>query len=178
MTNDGQKRRILLGRISGAHGIRGDVIVKTFTGRAEDIASYGPLFNADQSQSFKLTVLRASPKGVIARVAGVGNRNAAEALAGQDLFVARDRLPAASGGEYYYADLIGLACRAADGRVLGRVVAIQNFGAGDLIEMQPEDGGATVFISFNSVNVPAIDLENGTITLNLPEYTGEPEPQD
>ena len=117
--------RILLGRIVAAHGIRGDVLVRTYTDAAEAIGSYGALTDADGRGSFKLRVLRVTAKGVVAHLAGVSDRNGAEALAGTDLYVARAQLPAAEEGAFYHADLIGLVALAPDGTEVGRIVGVQ-----------------------------------------------------
>ena len=128
--------RILLGRIAGAHGIRGEVLIKTFTEAPENIGAYGPLSDASGTRTFKIKSVRATPKGVVARLAGVDDRNAAEALKGIELYVERARLPAAAEGEFYHADLIGLTAVDGDGKPIGEIVAVQNFGAGDLLEIR------------------------------------------
>src|SRR5262245_1592560 len=108
-------RRILLGRIAGAHGVRGEVLIKAFTERPEDIAAYGPLDDGT-GRTFRIETARASPKGVVARIAGIADRTAAEALKGAALYVDRDHLPAPAEGEFYHADLIGLTAVDAEGR--------------------------------------------------------------
>jgi 16S rRNA processing protein RimM len=176
MTDTKNPRRILLGQIAGAHGIRGDVLVRTFTGKPAAIASYGPLTDATGTKSFKLRVVRVTDKGIVARVEGVNDRNGAEVLRGQELFVDRAKLPAPAETEYYHADLIGLAAVTEDGRELGRVVAIQNFGAGDLVEIQLAGTKATDLIPFTNANVPNVDLAGGRMTVIPPVMVGEPEP--
>lgn len=162
-------RRILLGEIAGAHGIRGDVIVRTFTGAPDAIASYGPLTDATGAQPLALKVLRVTPKGVIARVKGVADRNGAEALKGRKLYVTRAALPEPAGDDdFYHADLIGLAAVAPDGRPLGEVVAVQNFGAGDLLEVRFNASQKTELIAFTKASVPVVDVAARRVTIVMP----------
>jgi 16S rRNA processing protein RimM len=159
-------RRILLGRIAGAHGIRGEVLIKAFTERPEDIAAYGPL---DDGSGRPLTVgvVRVTPKGVIARIAGVGDRNGAEALKGASLYVDRDRLPTPDDGEFYHADLIGLAAVDPHGRSLGEVVGVYNHGAGDLLELRLAETGKTELVAFTDAFVPEVDLAARRVVVRL-----------
>ena len=150
---------ILLGRIAGAHGIQGDVIVHSFAAEPADIAAYGPLSDKSGARQFKLRVLRMTPKGaVIARIAGVADRNTAEALKGVELYVARGKLPKPDDGEFYHADLIGLAAVSPEGAALGEIIAVHNFGAGDLIEIRMSGSNATELVPFSDRYVPSVDL--------------------
>jgi 16S rRNA processing protein RimM len=167
--------RILLGRIVAAHGIRGDVLIRTYTGQPEAIGSYGPVAAGDQS--VKVRVVRVTPKGVVARLSGVVDRNAAEALAGTDLFVERARLPAANADEFYHADLIGLTAVDPDGAEIGRVVGVYNFGAGDLLDVAFGGSRRTELIPFKEPFVPTVDLAARRVVIVLPE-PGEPDPED
>ena len=106
--NDKRQRRVLLGEISGAHGIRGDVLVRSFTAAPETIASYGPLIDATGAKQFSLGLIRVTSKGIVARIGGVSDRTTAETLRGTKLYIDRERLPEAAASEYYHADLIGL----------------------------------------------------------------------
>jgi 16S rRNA processing protein RimM len=135
---------ILIGRISGAHGIRGAVKLKSFAANPADIATYGPLRTTDGRV---VDILRMKPgkDEFIADLKDVRDRNQAEALAGTDLFVARDRLPPPAADEFYLADLMGREV-ASDGKVLGTVSGIQNFGAGDLLELSSDLLVPVVFI--------------------------------
>ena len=178
MTNKSEDRLILLGQITGAHGIRGDVILRTFTADPADIAAYGPLTDASGARPLALSVVRVSDKGVVARVKGVADRNAAEALKGRELFVARSKLPKADEAEYYHADLIGLKAVTPEGVEIGRVIAVQNFGAGDLLEIKMSGGKDAEFIPFTDACVPDVDIAAGRVTVVPPVMTGEPEPAD
>jgi 16S rRNA processing protein RimM len=172
MTKDEQTRRVLLGEISGVHGIRGDLLVRTYTAAPEAIASYGPLSDATGTKTFTLSIVRATDKGVVARVAGISDRTAAEALRGTKLFVARARLPETETSEFYHSDLIGLKALAEDGTPLGNIVSVQNFGAGDLLELKPPEG-ASEFIPFEDQWVPDVDLAAGTLVIRRPPSTGD-----
>ena len=172
------KTRILLGRIADAHGIRGEVIVHSYAEIAEDVAAYGPLSDKAGTRTFTLKVVRVTPKGVIVRVKGLTDRNAAEALKGIELWVDRDKLPDAAEAEFYYSDLIGLAAFAPDGKQVGRAVSVQNFGAGDLIEIALEGSTKTEFVPFADAFVPDVDVKAGRIVVILPEAgSDEDEPQ-
>jgi 16S rRNA processing protein RimM len=162
---------ILLGRISGAHGLKGEVKIAAFTAEPGDIAAYGPLKSADGTQVFEIASLRSAGSGaVIARLHGVQDRNAAERLRGTELYVARAALPPAEAGEYYHSDLIGLTAVSPDGETLGEVIAVQNFGAGDLLELRPARGRQTELIPFESAHVPKVDLDAGCVTIVWPVY--------
>jgi 16S rRNA processing protein RimM len=171
----GPGQRILLGRIAAAHGIRGEVLVKTFTERAEDIASYGPLDDG-RGSTFKVEVVRVTPKGVVARIEGVGDRNGAEALKGAALYVDRARLPQTDEGEFYHADLIGLAAVDPEGCPLGEVVAVLNYGAGDLLEVRLAESGKTELVAFTDAFVPEVDLAARRVVVRL-ERDEESQPE-
>lgn len=176
--NGSKDKRVLLGSIATAHGIRGEVTLRTYTGDPQAIASYGPLSDKSGKRTFTIKSLRATPKGVIARLEGVGDRNAAEALRGTDLYVDRARLPATGEKEFYHADLIGLAVRNAAGEQAGRIVAVENFGAGDLLEVQFDASKQTDYVPFTDACVPEINIEQGFAVVIPPEMVGEPEPAD
>ena len=167
--------RILLGRIAGAHGIRGEVIIHAFTEPAENVAAYGPLSDEAGVRTFTIESARATAKGVVARLAGVADRTAAEALRGVDLYVARDRLPAAAEGEYYHADLIGLAAVDRDGKRIGEIVAVHNFGAGDLLEVRLAGARQTELIPFTDAFVPEVDIAARRAVVVLPAVNNDEE---
>ena len=150
--------QICVGAISGAFGVRGEVRLKSFTAEPEAIATYGPLFTEDGGRSFTARITGAVSGGLSARLVGVATREEAEALRGVQLFAGRDRLPALPDDEFYHADLIGLVVQDTGGAPLGRVTAVHNHGAGDLLEVQPPGGGATVLLPFTREVVPTVDL--------------------
>ena len=162
-------RRVLLGIISSAHGIRGEVLIRSYCNVPEDVAAYGPLTDKAGSRRFKLTVRGATKRGLIARIDGIADRNAAEALRGTELFIDRDKLPEPDADEVYHADLIGLAAVDRDGNAIGTVVAVQNFGAGDLLEVRTPGKRTTEFYPFDDRFVPEIDLEAGLIVIAIDE---------
>lgn len=175
MTQD--NRLLLLGHISAAHGLRGEVLIKTHTGEPQAIGAYGPLTDESGEKSFALKVLRVTDKGVIARIQGVSDRTAAEALRGVKLLVPRAKLPPAAQGEYYHADLIGLTVLGDDGAKIGWVVAVQNFGAGDLLEIRLEGSRQTEFVPFTDASVPNVDVAAGQLVVRFPDVVeGEDEP--
>ena len=152
--------RVALAAIVGAHGIRGELRLKLFTDSAAAIAAHPRLFVGGEERA--LASIKDNNKGAIARIAGVEDRTAAEALRGALIEVDRDALPSLEIGEFYHADLIGLPCVDAAGTVLGTVVAVENFGAGDLIEIAREDGRKAL-VPFE----PGIaDLGDGRVTID------------
>lgn len=167
--------RILLGRIRAAHGIRGHVLIHTFTEAPENIASYGPLEDGTGERQLEISVVRVTPKGVVARVAGVTDRNAAEALRGTELYVPRERLPPTEEEEFYHSDLLGLRAFQTDGSLFGEVIAVHNFGAGDILEIRRSDSHRTEMIPFARAFVPEIDIAAGRITVAMPSEGEEDE---
>lgn len=127
--------RICLGHVSGAKGLKGEVRIHAYTGRPRDIAAYGPVADESGNRSFAVTVIAETDGGVIARLSGIADRTAAEKLRGVKLYVPRDALPKLPAGEYYQSDLVGLAAQTADGAALGRVLAIDDYGAGAIFEV-------------------------------------------
>lgn len=168
---------LLLGVVIGAQGIRGEVKVKTFTAEPEALGDYGPLQDASATKTYPLKVLRLS-KGdvVIARIKGVEDRNAAEALKGTELYVQRSALPQAGDGEFYFADLVGLTAMMS-GRVLGRVTAVHNYGAGDMLEVKT-DSGRSAMVPFTDDAVPDVSLAAGTVTVEPAFWLGDPETEE
>ena len=161
----GAANRIVLAIVTGAHGTRGEVKLKSFGDRLD----YGPLERSDGGPPLELLAVRPAKHGLIARFAGLRDRNAAEALEGVELSVARDRLPEPEEDSFYFADLIGLAAVRRDGTLLGEVVAMHNFGAGDVIEVRLPEGGDTVLVPFTRETVPEVDIAAGELVVDPPE---------
>lgn len=169
MTARGQ-RKVLLGVVVAAHGVRGEVRVRSHCAEPADIAAYGPLSDESGTRAFTLRPTGTSTKGdVIARIDGVADRTAAEALRGLRLYAARDQLPPPGPDEWYEDDLIGLAARGSDGREWGTVLALHDFGAGKVLEVSGGDHGRSFMVPFNDQAVPAIDVEGGTVTVDPPD---------
>ncbi len=157
---------VLVGVITAAHGIRGEVKLKSFTADPKAIASYSPLETA-RGQKLEIAKLRLQKDGFIAILKGITDRNAAEALRGTELFVARDRLPVTEDDEVYIHDLIGLPVHLSDGSRLGEIVDVVDYGAGDLIDVRIEGRKDTVLIPFANSYVLGADGEK--IVVDLPE---------
>ena len=159
--------RILVGSIAGAHGVRGQVRIKSFTDDPAAVAAYGPLSDESGQRRFDVRVTGHVKGGVIARIEGVADRSAAEALRGLRLYVPRAALPATQADEYYRVDLIGLEAELADGSRFGRIVDVQNYGAGDVLEIERPDGG-TELLPFADRIVPVVDLAAGRVVVDPP----------
>jgi 16S rRNA processing protein RimM len=160
--------QICVARIGAAHGVRGQVRLWTFTDDPLAVTRYGPLSTKDGARQFEITNAREAKGHLVATLKGVTTRNEAERLNGVELHVARDKLPATADDEYYHADLIGLAAETTAGEVLGRVVAIHNFGAGDIIEIAPP-AGTSIMLPFSNAVVPTVDLAEGRVLIELPK---------
>lgn len=151
--------------IGAAHGIKGELRVKTFTGDPLALGDYGPLYAKD-GRAFEITDIRPANEVVVVRFKGVGDRNAAEALTNTDLFVDRSALPDdTEEGEFYHADLVGLGVRDENGESVGKVFAVQNFGGGDILEIQYH-GRKGVLIPFTQAAVPVVDVSGGFIGID------------
>ena len=164
---------ICIARIGAAHGVRGAVKLWTFTEDPLAVKAYGPLLTKDGARSFEVATAREAKGHLVATLKGIATREDAERLNGLELYVAREKLPATEQDEYYHADLIGLAAVNAASEPIGRVTAIHNFGAGDIIEIAPADG-ATMLLPFTNAVVPSVDLAAGRVVIELPdEIMGE-----
>ena len=161
--------RICVAQIGGAHGLRGEVRLKSFTADPLAVSNYGLLTTEDGSATFEIEAVRPAKGHLIARFRGVNDRNTAERLVNVRLFVPRERLPTPAPDEFYHADLIGLSAVTADGTEIGTVVAIHDFGAGDILELQSQAGGATVMVPFTAAFVPSVDIASGHIVVAPPE---------
>jgi 16S rRNA processing protein RimM len=159
---------ICIARIGAAHGVRGAVKLWTFTEDPLAVKAYGPLVTKDGARSFEIATAREAKGHLVATLKGVGSREDAERLNGIELYVAREKLPDTGQDEYYHADLIGLAAVTPANAPLGRVVAIHNFGAGDIIEIAPPHG-ATLLLPFTHAVVPTVDLAEGRVVIELPD---------
>jgi 16S rRNA processing protein RimM len=159
---------ICVARIGAAHGVRGAVRLWTFTEDPLAVKRYGPLTTKDGTRQFEVATAREANGHLVATLKGVATREEAERLNGIELYIAREKLPATDEGEYYHADLIGLAAVNAANEPLGRVIAIHNFGAGDIIEIAPPHG-ASMLLPFTNAVVPTVDLENGRVVIVLPD---------
>src|SRR3954468_17019200 len=165
--------QICVARIGAAHGVRGAVKLWTFTEDPLAVKRYGPLATKDGARQFEVTSAREAKGHLVAALTGIATREDAERLNGLELYIAREKLPAPSEDEYYHPDLIGLAAGTPADEPLGRVIAIHNFGAGDIIEIAPPHG-PTMLLPFTNAVVPTVDLARGRVVIELPqEIEGE-----
>ena len=161
---ESRAKTVCLGRIVGAHGVRGIVRVQSYAANPNDLTAYGALSDASGARRFAVSVTGHVKGMLLARIEGVDDRNAAEALRGTDLHIARAALPTTEGEEFYHVDLLGLRAENAEGDALGQVSAIHDHGAGPIVEIQPPDGPSTL-VSFTREHVPAIDIEAGRMVV-------------
>jgi len=168
VTLSASRNQVLLGEIGAAQGLKGEVRLRSYTAEPAAIGRYGTLYD-ERGRAIEIESVRVTPKALIARIKGVTTREAAEALNRTKLYVDRARLPAREEEEWYHTDLVGLAAVDRGGERIGVVVAVQNFGAGDLIEVKPDKGGATVLVPFTRDAVPEVDVEGGRLVLAPPE---------
>lgn len=163
-----EDRKICVGMIAGAHGIRGQVRLRSFTDDPESIFAYKPLTSEDGGKAFKLKPQGVNKDCFIATVDGVMDRNGAEALRGTKLFFDRARLPKAKKGQYYEADLIGLAARGGQGKDYGKILAVHDYGAGPFLEIGTMKKDSFM-LPFSDAYVPMIDVKGGFVVIELPE---------
>ena len=165
---------VVMGVITAAHGIRGEVKIRSFAEVPEDIASYGPLLLDDGPETVEIERLRPAKGAFIAKLKGVNDRNAAELLRGKQLKLPRERLPDIEEEDtFYHSDLIGLKAERADGSAAGEVVAVHDFGAGDLLEIRPEGTRETYYLPFTKEAVPEVDMAGGRIVIDPPKELEE-----
>ena len=160
--------KLLIGAIVGPHGIRGQFKVKSFTELPKSLTAYGPV-TTDNGQQLTLQVTAVNAKGLVTvRAKGVDTRDAAEALRGLNLYVFRENLPELDDGVFYHADLLGMAVRGQDGASLGSVVAIHDFGAGEIVELEVRKG-STIMVPFSGDRLIAVDMAAKELCLKVPD---------
>lgn len=170
-----RKDLVCVGAVAGAFGVRGEVRLKSFCAEPRAIAEYGPLWSEDGGRSFTVTLGPAVSGGLAARLSGVTSREAAEALRGLRLFAERARLPSLPDDEFYHADLVGLQVFDTGGAPLGKVAAVLNHGAGDILEVR--GAGETLLLPFTRACVPTVDLASGRIVADPPgDIPEDPQP--
>ncbi len=157
---------LLMGRFGAPHGVRGEIRLQSFTAEPLSIADYGPLFDKTGARRFVLESAREQGREMlVVSVEGVSGRDAAQRLTGIELYLPRELLPAPEEDEFYLADLIGLSVESEDGAALGRVIALRNFGAGDILEVLPIQGGESQFYPFTKALAPVVDLAGRRIVV-------------
>ena len=175
-----QEDLICVGLLGSARGLKGELRVKSFTADAKALAEYGTLTDESGSKAFELKVTGKHKEQLVVRIKGVEDRNAAEALNGQKLYVSRDQLPETEEDEYYFSDLAGLDAELTDGSSFGTVVEANDFGGGPFLEVKAP-GHGNVLVPFTKAAVPLVDLNAGRVVIDPPEgllEPGDPEPQD
>jgi 16S rRNA processing protein RimM len=161
--------KIRVARIGAAHGVRGELKLWSFTEDPGAVADYGPFDTEDGKRQFEIESMRAAKDHFVVRLSGVEDRTAAEKLTNTDLYVPRDRLPPIDEDDtYYHTDLIGLAAVTPEGVALGKVTALYNFGAGDLIEITTPQGGEPLLLPFTNAVAPDVDIEGGKVVIVVP----------
>jgi 16S rRNA processing protein RimM len=166
--------QICIARIGAAHGVRGAVKLWTFTEDPLAVMQYGLLATKDGARSFEVATAREAKGHLVATLKGIASREEAERLNGVELYIAREKLPATEADEYYHADLIGLAAVNSADEPIGRITAIHNFGAGDIIEIAPPHG-TTMLLPFTNAVVPFVDLKGGRVVIELPKEVEDEE---
>ena len=160
--------QVCVARIGAAHGVRGAVKLWTFTEDPFAVKDYGSLSTKDGARHFEVASARQAKDHLVVTFKGIASRDEAERLNGIELYIPREKLPATDDDEYYHADLIGLDAMTTAGEPLGHVIAIHNFGAGDIIEIAPP-AGATMLLPFSNAVVPTVDIAGGRVVIELPE---------
>jgi len=168
-------RLVAVGVFGAPHGVRGELRAKSYTETAKSLGAYGELTDASGAQRFKIIALRPLKDDmVVLRIDGVADRDAAAKLTGVELFARRENMPAPDKDEFYHADLVGLRAVTRAGEDLGRVIALNNYGAGDILEIAPSGGGETLLLPFTKAVAPEIDVAGGRIVIAPPlEIDGE-----
>lgn len=160
---------VCVGAIAGSFGVRGEVRLKSFCAEPEDIASYGPLSSEDGSKNWDVKLTRPVKNGFAARLSGIATKEQADALKGVRLYAPRDRLPDLPDDEFYHADLIGLTVLDTGGTEIGKVKAVLNHGAGDILELHVKGIRQPVLLPFTKAAVPTVDLASGRIIADPPD---------
>lgn len=176
MSNPSPKTLILVGRVAGGFGVRGDVRISTYTEDPMALAQFKALLRQDGSPALTITSARVAKDGLVTRCKGIETKEAADALRGLRLYIPRQALPEPDEDEFYLTDLVGLSVRhVADNSLLGSVKSVQNFGAGDLLEILPALGGQTWYLPFTRAAAPEVRIAEGLILADPPALVGEPE---
>lgn len=176
MSSTSPANLILVGRVAGGFGVRGEVKITTYTEDPKSLPGFKALLRQDGSPALTITSARVAKEGLVARCVGIETKDAADALRGLRLYVPREALPEPDEDEFYLTDLVGLPVRhIGDNALLGSVKSVQNFGAGDLLEIQPALGGQTWYLPFTLAAVPEVKIAERLILADPPALVGEPE---
>ncbi len=173
VTKPAASELICVGAVTGARGIKGDIRIKSFTADPEAIADYGPLYDETGSQTFDLRVTGQAKGQLTARMKGINDRTAAEKLKGLQLYIPRENLPATQEDEFYFSDLVGLRAEDLEGNTLGTIRSVDNFGAGDVLEIGGGVPGG-LMVPFTKTTVPRVEIDKGLVVINLPDGLLDP----
>ncbi len=168
--NKQSERLVVLGAITGVHGVAGMVKVKSFTQDPYAIGEYGPLLLGDTDQRLAIARMQPHKDVFLVQFEGVEGRQAAEALKGIELKLEREKLPVTDEDEYYFADLVGLVVKRDDDTVIGKIVDVVNFGAGDLLEIEFDGRKKSELLAFNQATVPVVDMAAGFVVIDPPNW--------
>jgi 16S rRNA processing protein RimM len=172
---DGRERRVCVAQIGAAHGLKGEARLWSFTQEPSDFAAYGALETEDGARALEVATSRFAKDHFVVKFSGIDDRNAIEALRNVKLFVAREKLPQVEDDDtFYHADLVGLSAVTRDNSAVGEVTAVQNFGAGDILEIRRADG-TILMLPFTEAAVPDIDIASGRIVIDPPRDSPESE---
>lgn len=163
-----------MGVVTGSRGLKGELRVKSFTEDPEALFDYGPLTDVKGKGSYKGRITGQGKGQLLVRLDGIGDRTAADAVKGLELYVARDALPETEEDEFYYSDLIGMRAELTDGKELGVIRWVLEAGAGASLEVETKDG--TVMVPFTKAAVPVVDMENGRVVIDPPDGLLDPPP--
>lgn len=163
------EKLVCVGKIIAAHGIKGAVKIKSYTEIPQSLVEYSPLYNKDGSEIFEIKSLSVNKDVIIAVVNGMNSRNDAELLKGRDLFADKALFSETEEGEFYQDDLIGLAAKTEDGEIFGKILAIHNYGGGDIIEIRMQNSQKTELFAFTGEIFPEVDIEDGYVVICPPE---------
>lgn len=168
MTPMEKEQKVCVGMITTAHGVRGVVKVKSFTTCAEDFAAYGDLQDVTGKRTFQVEIVGENKDQFLVQIDGINDRNKAEELRGVKLYVDRGLLPETAEDEFYYTDLIGMTAKSPEGEIIGSVVAVYNFGAGDMLEIKKQDSSLEL-VSFSDNTVPTVNVKERELMVKMPE---------
>lgn len=166
-------KMILVGQVGGAFGVKGEVRITAFTADAMTLMDYQPLLKADGTPAITLLSARPDKAGVVAKVKEIATKEEADAARGQKLFIPRERLPEPEEDEFYLTDLVGMEARELDDTAVGTVKSVQNFGASDMLEIAPKEGGPTWYLPFTREAAPELHLKDGWLRIIRPTEVDE-----
>lgn len=169
----GEDNYILVAQIGGAFGVKGEVKITAYTADAQSLKDYSPLLDAHGKPALTIISARPDKNGLVAKVKELSTKEEADAARGRKLYIPRERLPEPDEDEFYLADLIGLEGRDPEDKVLGKVKSVQNFGADDMLEITPAEGGPTWYLPFTKAAVPDIHPSEGWLRIVMPTEVSE-----